>query len=551
VSGSVAPGATHARRRGPQQAVAGAQVTARRGGCGCGGGKHAADRPSRDRACERATHARDRICRLLARLEAFRELVCDGLPDDVATREPCATYVHRICYLTAAAADHNDNLPSQEDRTDETVTMVEALETLLHPVWRPNTKFAVQIQTENIVDGSSKGLRTCNFGFKTEGPVGWFHQFRAEYAALAAEDRAAAFKLATLKPYIDMARSYPDPSGRLAGAKPLFYAGAQLTLAYKHDHAAMLYSDWDALGGLRPVKSSLSVTIKDPGDLLAAPSSHTLFADHLWHQHDRPMVSRELATLDNLLTQSPNCAGRAPESFPGMLSASEPVDLEPSKLYTALCLAKFTDSGNVTRTGRVHEYAFQTSRYADFKAQVESFRRVDEAGNAADAVFRVELAVTGQQLARARSIVRQTMAASDPLIASHADRFDRLLHGALAMTALPAATGTELDLLVRAGTGALLGVLVRNPEPFNQPRLPDAVIAQTLAALNRRADGSGNDGAYVVLFARDLSAALVTNDAMDVPAGTLELTFAYYRHDGSGWAVRAPATDRATLSVTV
>ena len=141
------------------------------------------------------------------------------------------------------------------------------------------------------------------------------------------------------------------------------------------------------------------------------------------------------------------------------------------------------------------------------------------------------------------------MADTDPLVATFADRLDRLLYGALQMSALPAATGTEFNLLARAGTGALIGVLVRSPEPFNSPQLPDSVIAQTIAALNRRADGSGIDPDYVVLFARDLASAFVTNDAMSVPAGTLELTFAYYRYDGSDWVVRTPGTDLVTVPI--
>ena len=519
------------------------------GCCGCSDGKERAGGPVRDRACERAILLRDKICRLTKRVETFSELVCDGLLDQVLTRDPCAIYLHRICTLTVTAADYNENLPDQGDRTDETVAMIEALEKLLHPVWRPNTKFAVQIQTEDIVDGVSKGLRHYNFGFKSEGPVGWFHQFRSEYAALAAQDRAAEFKLASLKHYIDMGKSYPDPSGRLTGAKPMFYKGVELALVYKYGHAYMFYSGWDELGALDRVKSSLEIRIKDPTDLLSTPSLLTLSAGVAWHQHDQPTLSRELVTLDNLLSQGANCAERAPESFPGMLSVTKPEDLQPLKLYTALCIAKFTDSGKVARENTVHEYVFQTSRYATFQEQVESYKLVDDDGNEAQATFGVELGLTGQQVTNARAIVRQTMADTDPLVATFADRLDRLLYGALQMSALPAATGTEFNLLARAGTGALIGVLVRSPEPFNSPQLPDSVIAQTIAALNRRADGSGIDPDYVVLFARDLASAFVTNDAMSIPAGTLELTFAYYRYDGSDWVVRTPGTDLVTVPI--
>ena len=346
-----------------------------------------------------------------------------------------------------------------------------------------------------------------------------------------------------------MGKSYPDPSGRLTGAKPMFYKGVELALVYKYGHAYMFYSGWDELGALDRVKSSLEIRIKDPTDLLSTPSLLTLSAGVAWHQHDQPTLSRELVTLDNLLSQGANCAERAPESFPGMLSVTKPEDLQPLKLYTALCIAKFTDSGKVARENTVHEYVFQTSRYATFQEQVESYKLVDDDGNEAQATFGVELGLTGQQVTNARAIVRQTMADTDPLVATFADRLDRLLYGALQMSALPAATGTEFNLLARAGTGALIGVLVRSPEPFNSPQLPDSVIAQTIAALNRRADGSGIDPDYVVLFARDLASAFVTNDAMSIPAGTLELTFAYYRYDGSDWVVRTPGTDLVTVPI--
>ena len=207
-----------------------------------------------------------------------------------------------------------------------------------------------------------------------------------------------------------------------------------------------------------------------------------------------------------------------------------PQHLKPLKLYTAIVINVYL--GHVQE---VHGFVFQTSRYPDFEAQVNSYRLDDGQGNARDAVFRVEAELTTANINLMYDIVAGNASATDAaLAATWADPFDRLVEGVLKLAPLDAAISTEFNVVRDAATGRPVAVWVRSPEPFNDTKLPDDVLPRTLRVMR----GTLPDPRYKVLFSKDRAQAVVMNSHRLIPA-TLKFRFAYVEWDGSDYVDRS------------
>ena len=142
-----------------------------------------------------------------------------------------------------------------------------------------------------------------------------------------------------------------------------------------------------------------------------------------------------------------------------------PQYLKPLKLYTAVVNNLYKGS-----IREVHRYVFQTSRYADFRRQVESYHLIDKDGDRRDAIFQLKIPLVPADIALMYDIVTGTMSAANAgLAVTWADPFDRLVEGALKLTPLDAAISTEFNIVRNAATNAVVAVWIRNPEPFNDP----------------------------------------------------------------------------------
>jgi hypothetical protein len=74
-------------------------------------------------------------------------------------------------------------------------------------------------------------------------------------------------------------------------------------------------------------------------------------------------------------------------------------------------------------------------------------------------------------------------------------------------------------------------VWIRNPEPFNDPKLPDDVLPRSLRVM----DGLNADLNYEVLFSKDRSQAFVMHPAKVIPVTQMKFRFAYIEWDGSDY----------------
>jgi hypothetical protein len=462
----------------------------------------------------------------------------------------CATFVHQICWLTLKDSMFNLTIPGQSEVKGKNEAMVESMQKIIQPIWRPNTHYAIQVQTldDLYADNNSvmKYRKYYNFGFKTTGGIGHFHQFRNsannrvlrnDYSVLKTNNKEDEYKLANLKHYIDYDRSYPNADGNLINAKPLFYKEAKLLLFYKFPYVYSMFSNWDSYNGLGKIEASLEVVIKDPA---AHKTQSNDIQQGVWEVNNLGIKEEEFNIIENLIINGANCSGlQGPLSKPAMNTAVKPEYLKPSKLYTALFTAKTKYQANgETDSNEVHKYNFQTSRYADFQEQVLSYK-LNVNNQVSNAVYTIEQSINVAELQLIKDIIQENNSATHKALqVQFAQRLERLMNGALKLAPLNAASSTEFNIIKNSVNGDLTGVLIRNPEPFNDPKLPKNLVATSiLCKLTPKGSNNPNDVVtnFDKVFSNDISAVFITNSQLNLPPGILEINFTYFEYNGEAY----------------
>lgn len=474
----------------------------------------------------------------------------------VNAHRKCAAFLYEVCFMNGEDYAYNLTIPGSAAVTAETDSMIDALEKTFQPIWRPNTKFAVAIKTNEAVSGggSDNHRNTFYFGFQTKGPVGHFHQyendsnlqvFRADYADLLAIDREDSYQLSKLQHYIDYRRSYPNADGDLLNAKPLFYKNPRLLMFFKKQYVYSMFGNWDGYLGNGPVVGSMGVVIQDalepPVEPVATPG---------WALDPHSIKGKDISILNNMIQNAPasDCPPDDPIAQNGVNSVVDIDQLEPLKLYTAIFNNVFQRDSNAstpTVSREVHRYPFRTSRYGNFKEQVLSYQLlVDDLTSTVlkSAVFNIEKDVPAAALSLAGNI----LGGSADLLTDYADFFERILQGALKLGTLHPAISTEFNPVhnVAAG-GNLLGVWIRCPEPFNDPKIPGTEMANTIK-LTVNGDSSAN---YKAIFSKDGREAFVTkqDNSLNMPYGNYAFTFDYKEWDGQAYV----AVETQTVNITI
>lgn len=462
------------------------------------------------------------------------------------TLSRCYTMVNKLCYLSQEDYEYNASVTDLATIQDDVDNMIEALNTLIQPIWRPNSIFAIQVKTrDKIEQRPSPWTRSYVFGFKTGGGIGYYHNFldrngswknQNTYAALLSQDKEDTFKLSVLNHYIDYKNSFPNADGRLTNAKPLFYVNPQLRLFYNEQYVTLMYSNWGAYAGNEALEYELEAMIKDPVDSPTSPNPFIVGAD--WERHDSWYVNSDVQSLNSMM-QPDNTAAPVPcVTTQGVISIGINSlylvpELKPLKAYTAIFNAKYKKASDTNFESReVHRYVFQTSRYRDFEEQVLSYKLKDDSGVVVrEALFEIGLATTAVMISKAQSVLNNTMLPTDPLVLAHADRFDRLFSGALEMTSQQAPVTTEFNI-VKSGS-RILGILIRNPEPFNDPKLPESELSDAITLSINGATRTSNQ----VIYAKDNAAAFVTNanHSLNMSTGTYDFEFKFKLYNGTSY----------------
>ena len=479
----------------------------------------------------------------------------------------CSAGLYELCYLSLENYMLNETIPSTLEQAGANQAMFDTITKTLQPVWRPNTAYAIRLKTEDRLfrEGQSalaaSQLNTDVYGFRTAGPIGHFHSYpvsgtsgierrdRSAYHDLDMAGRKDEFRLSTLKSYIDYDKSYPNADGNLVNAKPLFYENAQLRLFYLYNYVYQFYNDWvdHEHSSSKIAESSLEVKIIDPAPSANMPlqPAATFDANRIPHALTAGVppslinsVNHDIALLNNLLSGGNPCADDAP-LVPIDISSAKTANLKPLKLYTAQFVAHYNAriGGNFATTpfeSVVHSYVFQTSRYADFTEQVQSYvLKAEDETPAKKAIYPLQLSATTDFVLAAQVIGDTLVPVQDALKQQHAHTFDRLTQGVFALdaNALQTAATTEFNLLHSGGK--LRGILIRNPEPFNNPKLPSDQQTLNVSVFNGTA--YVNPGAFTILHSADRSSIFVTASDMSFDMdkqALLRFRFLYKTYNG-------------------
>jgi hypothetical protein len=508
----------------------------------------------------------------------------------------CSTFLYQFCYLPVEDALYNLTIPTAAQVDANNTAMVDGMTKTLQPVWRPNTIYAVRVQVTDSLyqEGGTSTLashiKTFIYGFKTTGPVGHYHEYpttsnteipKPEFTALKAADREAEFKIHNLGLYIDYPKCYPNADGDLINSKPLYYKNPKFLVFYTKPYVYQFYNNWDQYGLAEALESSLDVLIKDPAEKPFTGTTPTvplgalvgwITTQNLLAQ-EAQIIPQDINLLSNMIDNGNGCFTYPTPLLPiGIANEITCDDLKPLKLYTAIMNGKYqrmvTDTEPFVR--EVHRYPFETSRYGDFTEQINSYILKSHIDTVTSllvidkaAVYHHEQLIVGADITIAQQFVLNPDSVSDNLLQEYAHPFDRIIDGILKVKRtltidapppndiqtqpLPPAVTTEFNFIKNSDPAfnKLVGILLRSPEPFNDPKIPQAVLDTTIL-VEHTSTTSVMTTDYKLFFSKDKARVFVTktSGSLDMPqTGTYKFTFSYKQFNGSTYATVGSPVD--------
>ncbi|WP_075343792.1 hypothetical protein [Tenacibaculum agarivorans] len=511
------------------------------------------------RGCSDSSLCRGYYARLKTLAKEILEIV-KGLCNDDNTKQ-CNTLLHELSWLSVEDYTYNLNIPSQSAIQEDYNATVEAINKVAAPIWRPNTKYHVAFTVQDIVDDTDNPKEfKYHYGFKTAGTVGHYHNAPdVNYGGERDGDgkllNPEQYPLTSLEQYIDYKRSYPNADGNLLRSKPLFFGHehAKLQLFYIKPYVTHMFKDsWDAYGGsgnnTLPVietkngddrLQSFKVFVQDPVSnvVVEYPMPPDVDTTNIpetieeWSIDDNVPMPLMLQYIKNFVeAQGGNC-----DFIPGDIisPASEYTtiafkNLKPNKMYTAI----ITNAFNGVRK-QVHNYVFQTSRYVSFEEQVNSYI-LDEENNT-KAIFTIDLDISASAIDKAYDTLIATSSTNDIQETEFLDYLDRILEGTFKMKPLDPPETTEFNIIRNKNTNDAIALLIRNPEPFNDPKTPLEEMENTIAVVSEGSEQP--DDAYTVLYAKDYSQAFIMHNSKKIEADTLNIRFQYKLWNGNTYEI--------------
>ncbi len=490
----------------------------------------------------------------------------------------CYTTLFEVEWLTQDESTFNSNVPSQKEIEEDFKEGKNAVVKSVAPVWRPNTAYRVHFRLQDEVNGNGIHPFDYYYGFATAGPMGHYptpniisgrSMNYGQYISnnlkvtnvFEAEDK---FAHSTLRNYIDYKRSYPNANGNLLRAKPLFYGGRigenTISIFFTKPYVYHMLRKWSRYGNLPELENTMQIIIKDPiEDITFAnpPRTETerkeIPATTIeWTKDNESLVPFWHRVYNNIANSNENCLVDKGEIIKPRSFVFETTveNLRPQKLYTAIVNSIFNGA-----TQEIHNFVFQTSRYLDFRTQVLSYQlrsEVDGTFTESKAIHTVETSISNQDLSVAYGIVSKTglqNSVSTFLEIEKLDYFDRVIEGLFELPPLAPAETTDFNI-IKNTEGNVVALLIRNPEPFNDPKIPLDIIDGTK---NRNNQGfavlqANNtlDTNYKILYSKDYSQILVMykqNSLIAITANQLNMRFNYLKWNGNRYLKQDVSVD--------
>lgn len=288
--------------------------------------------------------------------------------------------------------------------------------------------------------------------------------------------------------------------------------------------------------------------------------------DATWVDDNDPNIPHNIQMLNNFI----NFINSSSDAIECEIDLGNPIqppaysysvtltNLKPQKLYTALVFNAFDADGNdvisdhkdendniiYQENQKIHEFVFQTSKYENFNDQVKSFQlkeynENDEVINEMQAVFEHPLNLSTVQINNLYDLFSELSTNANTDLQNIAQqfnhRFDRAVEGVLGLHSLNPPTTTDFIKIININTGEIIALLVRNPEPFNIPKIPLEDIEGTIVVISEGTENVNND--YKIIHSKDYSQALIMHHNKKITAASLNLRLIYKTWNGSSYAV--------------
>ena len=120
------------------------------------------------------------------------------------------------------------------------------------------------------------------------------------------------------------------------------------------------------------------------------------------------------------------------------------------------------------------------------------------------------------------------------LNANYQHPFDKVIEGILGLNPINEAISTEFNL-IKNSSNQIVAILIKNPEPFNNPRIPLEVIQDTIQVVNNQTGIANLD--YKILFSKDYSQAIIMNSGLLIQQESISFKFSYKIWNGVSYQV--------------
>jgi hypothetical protein len=395
----------------------------------------------------------------------------------------------------------------------------------------------------------------------------------------------------SLRAYIDYQRSYPNADGNLVSAKPLFYDDdtTRISLYFTSSYVSKLLDGWDKYGDMEKLGGAMKIIIKDPVEAISIINPPILDATYQdvvtspveisqtfeeWANDDNPAIPPVMDQYFSMLNGGENCTGIVKLVKPkSTYRIATPKKLKPQKLYTAQVLNFYwgtdtIDLSNITEkikqdyAKEVHKFVFQTSRYKDFVEQVGSYSIIykDENGinKEKQAIYNIEKSLAADKINAAWDIINTdpksvcTNPLSVAIAMQYQHPFDRIVQGLFGIAPQEDAPTTEFNKIIDSTTGKIIAILVRNPEPFNHPKIPIENINRVKGPVDLndqknqgmlevvKLNSSGKalpDNTYNVIYSKDYAQALIMNTGKSIVENEMNFQFIYKVWNGDKYDI--------------